>query len=187
MDYVCASRVVCDQSVEQMGTEPVKYVFVNGRVAIIVRYWEQHGVAVDGGARVELRRVDQLEGEKHRPGAAGLAIGPISDGGLWRADLFMVLSEPGTACFHYHPKFEHGDVGERHDEPDLSADPRRWIADQLSDITGLLKRAGGSDLISSVDLDEHRAALPLILAAVDACLARLPASIARHAGAAVAS
>jgi hypothetical protein len=98
-----------------------------------------------------------------------------------------VLSEPGKSCFHYHPKFENGDVGERFDEPDLSADPRRWIANQLSDITGLLKRAGGSNLISSVDLDEHRAALPLMLAAVDACLARLPAAIARHAEAAAAS
>ena len=165
----------------------MKYVFVNGRVAIIVRYWEQQCAAVDGGARVEVRRVDQLEGASHRPGAAGLAIGPIGDGGLWRADLFMVLSEPGKPCFHYHPKFGDGDVGERYEEPDLSADPRRWIADQLSDISGLLKRAGGSELISSVDLDEHRAALPLMLAAVDACLARLPAAIARHAGATAAS
>lgn len=166
-----------------MGLRAVKFVFVNGRVAIIVRYWEQHGTAVDGGARVEVRRVDQVEGANHRPGAAGLVIGPISDGGVWRADLFMVLSEPGKQCFHYHPKFENGDVGERHEESGLSADPRRWIADQLSDITGLLKRAGASDLIASVDLDEHRAALPQMLAAVDACLARLPSSIARQAAA----
>jgi hypothetical protein len=157
----------------------MKYVYVNGRLAIIVRYWEQHGAAVDGGARVELRRVSQLEGPNHRPGAAGLAIGPISDGGLWRADLFMILSEPGKSCFHFHPHFENGDVGERHEEDALTADPRRWIADQLADLPALLDRCGGSDVLSSVDLAEHERALPLILASVDACLARLPAAMAQ--------
>jgi hypothetical protein len=159
----------------------MKYVFVNGRVAVIVRYWEQHGPVVDGGARVELRRVEQVEGENHRPGAAGLTVLPISDGGLWRADLFMVLSEPGTPCFHYHPKFEHNDVGHRFELDDLTASPRAWIAEQLTDITGTLERAGAGDLVPSLDLDQHRRALPAMLAAVDACLADLPAAIARYA------
>ena len=157
----------------------MKYVFVNGRVAIIVRYWVQKGADTDGGARVELRRVDHVEGRSDRPGTAGLRIGPIGDGGLWRADLFMVLSERGRPCFHFHDKFEDGDVGERFEAPELTADPRRWIAGQLEDITGLLRRCGAAELISSVDLDEHRQAMPLILAAVDSCLARLPAAIAR--------
>jgi hypothetical protein len=29
----------------------VKFVFVNGRVAISVRYWEERGEVIDGGAR----------------------------------------------------------------------------------------------------------------------------------------
>ena len=156
----------------------MKYVFVNGRLAVIVRYWEQHGAVVDGGARVELRRVDELKGPNHRPGAAGLAVRPISVGGLWRADLFMVLSEPGTSCFHYHPQFENGDVGERFVDEALTADPSTWVAEQLTDIEDLLKRCGGSDLLPSIDLHEHRRALPIMCAAVDTCLARIPAAMA---------
>jgi hypothetical protein len=155
----------------------VKFVFVNGRVAIIVRYWEQHAEMVDGGARVELRRVEQVEGRNHRAGAAGFTVLPVSDGGLWRADLFMVLSDPGTPCFHYHPQVEHDDVGERFFADELTADPAKWIETQLTDITGTLERSGAGDLVPSLDLEEHRRALPLILAAVDACLARVPAAM----------
>jgi hypothetical protein len=161
----------------------MKFVFVNGRVAIIVRYWEQRyweqdNQVIDGGARVELRRVDQVEGPGHRPGAAGFTVQPIGDGGLWRADLFMVLSDPGTPCFHHHPQFGNSDVGERVVEDELTDDPAKWISAQLSDITGTLERCGAGDLVSSMDLDEHRRALPLMLAAVDACLARIPAAMA---------
>lgn len=155
----------------------MKFVFVNGRVAISVRYWEERGDVIDGGARVELRRVEQVEGSKHRPGAAGFTVLPISDGGLWRADLFMVLSDPGTPCFHYHPRFENDDVGRRFFEDKLTADPTKWIAAQLADITGLLEQCDAGDLVRSVDLEEHRRALPLILAAIDACLARIPVAI----------
>jgi hypothetical protein len=163
----------------------MKYVFVNGRVAVIVRYWEQHGPIVDGGARVEMRRVEQVEGENHRPGAAGVTVQPSSDGGIWRADLFMVLSDPGTPCFHYHPKFERGDVGQRFELDELTANPREWIAAQLTDISGTLERAGAADLVPSLDLEQHQRALPAMLAAVDACLARLPVTIAAYAAKAV--
>lgn len=110
----------------------MKFVFVNGRVAIVIRYWEQMGPDTEGGARVELRRVEQVEGAQHRPGAAGFTVLPISGGGLWRADLFMVLSAPGTPCFHYHPQFANGDLGERVVADDLAADPEKWIADRLT-------------------------------------------------------
>ena len=161
----------------------MKFVFVNGRVAVTVRYWEERGEVTDGGARVELRRVDQVEGLNHRAGAAGFTVLPVSNGGLWRADLFMVLSDPGTPCFHYHPRFENNDVGKRCFEDELTADPGSWIASQLADITGLLERCGAGDLVPSVDLDEHQRALPLILAAIDACLARIPPAIAAFRGA----
>ena len=49
----------------------MKFVFVNGRVAVTMRYWEERGEVADGGARVELRRVDQVEGLSHHSGAAG--------------------------------------------------------------------------------------------------------------------
>jgi hypothetical protein len=79
--------------------------------------------------------------------------------------------------FHFHAKFEDGDVGERYESPELDADPRRWIAEQLDDLPGLLQRCGAGDLAPSVDLYEHRQAMPHILSAIDSCLARIPAAI----------
>jgi hypothetical protein len=96
------------------GGDALKHVFVNGRVAIVVRYWEERASIVDGGARIEIRRVEERTGARHRPGAAGFSVLPVSEGGVWRADLFTVISDGGKPCFHYHPKFEDDDVGLRH-------------------------------------------------------------------------
>ena len=157
----------------------MKFVFVNGRVAVVIRYWEQRAAAVEGGTRVDIREVSQVEGAVHRPGAAGFTVAPVSDGGIWRADLFVVLNDGGTPCFHYHPEFRDGDVGDRFDRPELAADPRRWIEDALADLPGILQKAGFGHLSASIDMDEHRNALPLMMAAVDACLARVPVTIGR--------
>jgi hypothetical protein len=160
----------------------MKFVFVNGRVAIIVRYWEQRtdrvvdDGTVDGGARVELRRVEQLTGPGHRAGNGGFSVLPVSDG-LWRADLFMILTEPGTPGFHYHPNFENNDVGDRFDDDLIRVDPVRWVSEQLADIATLLQKLGAGELVSSMDLDEHRRAMPLIITAVEACMARLPIAL----------
>lgn len=163
----------------------MKYAFVNGRVAVIIRYWEQHGEAIEGGARVDVRRVTQVEGPAHRPGAAGFEVAPVGDGGIWRADLFVVLSEGGLGCFHYHPEFRDDDVGQRFDDDELARDPRGWIEDSLRDLPKILANSGAEDLIPSLDLDAHRRALPLMMASVDACLARVPvasAAISAHLG-----
>lgn len=161
----------------------MRYAFVNGPVAIVVRYWEQPGQEVEGGARVEVRRVEPVVDDPDLLGTAGFAVQSIGAGGLWRADLFLVLSAPGQPCFHYHPKFENADVGERYFDDRITADPRGWIADQLGDFAGLLERAGAGELVSQVDLDAHRRAMPLILAAVDASLAQLPAALVHSAAA----
>ena len=160
----------------------MKYLFVNGRLAIQIRYWEEPNFD-DGGCRVELRRVSQVEGVKHRPGAAGATISPVAPDGLWRADLFMDLAQPGRGCFHVHPRFANSDVGERNFPPAMQEDPRRWIEDELKDLPQLLEACGGSDVLASVDLDEHRRGLPLMLSAVDLCLARVPSALARGAAA----
>ncbi|ANY05537.1 hypothetical protein [Pseudonocardia sp. HH130630-07] len=161
----------------------MKYLFVNGRLAIQIRYWEEPGFG-DGGARVELRRVTQVEGTAHRAGAAGCTVSPVRPDGLWRADLFLNLDRPGEGCFHHHPTFSATDVGGREFERAITDDPRRWIEDRLRDLPALLALCGGEDVLSSVDLDEHRRALPLMLTAVEQCLARLPAELVRrHASA----
>jgi hypothetical protein len=83
------------------------------------------------------------------------------------------------------PQNSSANVGNRFFEDELTADPAKWIAAQLADITGLLERCGASDLVPSVDLDEHRRALPMILAAVNTCLARVPVAISASRGARV--
>lgn len=163
----------------------MKMTFVNGRLSIVVRYWEEHiGPIVDGGVRVELRRVSEVTGRKHRAGAAGFTVAPVSDGGLWRADLFAVLTEPGKHSFHFHPEPANDDVGKRMWDDDLRCDPQGWIAGQLGDLPALLRSCGAEDLLASVDLEEHRRALPVILMAVNTCLARLPSRITAYADAA---
>ena len=87
----------------------MKIAFVNGRVGIVIRYWEEPNPIVDGGCRIEIREVHQVEGNRHRAGNAGFTVSPVSPGGLWRADLFVVLTSQGEPCFHFHPEFEHDD------------------------------------------------------------------------------
>lgn len=154
----------------------MKYLFVNGKLAIQVRYWEEPKFA-DGGARVELRRVTQVEGNKHRPGAAGLTVSPVAPGGIWRCDIFMHLDEPGKGCFHLHPNFVNNDVGQREFDDEMAKDPHTWIADRLTRLPELLKECGAEDVLPSVDLVEHQRGLPLMLAAVDQCLARVPSAL----------
>lgn len=157
----------------------MKFAFINGRVATVVRYWEQRAAVTEAGARIDIRRASQVEGPAHRPGAAGVTIGPVGGGdGIWRADLLLTL-EDGTESFHFHPNFEDDDVGLRVDDPGLTNDPRSWIEDRLRDLPAVLERAGAGDLVPSLDLEEHRRATPLMMSAVDTCLARVPISIAR--------
>lgn len=151
----------------------MKYAFVNGRVATIIRYWEEPLDEREGGARVELRHVDQVDSANRRAGNAGFLVAPVSEGGLWRADLFVKLDTPGLACFHYHPEFFDGDVGWRSFEGLEHADPRVWIEVQLKNTEEVLERCGAADLIPSFDRGENLRALPLMMLAVDTCLARL--------------
>lgn len=156
----------------------MKSVFVNGRVAIVVRYWEEPPLPdapgiVEVGARVEVRRVEQVVGRAHRPGAAGLTVRPISDGGIWRADLFVALTSPPAPRFHYHAQFGDDEVGPRTFLAE-GVDPRAWAADRLADLPRLLVDHGAQDLVSSVDVRQHELSLPLMLAAIEACLARVP-------------
>lgn len=151
----------------------MKYAFIFGRVAIIVRYWEQRAEDVEAGARIEVRRVEEAIGDAHRDGAAGFCVLPVSDGGIWRADLFTVISRPGNEPrHHHHPQFEHGHVGDRVFEPELSADPVGWTERKLRDFRTLLVENGAADIADSVDYEEFAAAMPAIRSAIDASLSR---------------
>ncbi len=148
-----------------------KHVFVLGPVAIMVQRWQERFSELEAGARVEVRRVEPSIGDRDRAGAAGFRVLPVSEGGIWRADLFVVVDPPGgEPRYHHHPRFAGGDVGPRVFDPDMQADPAGWTEARLADLPGLLSECGAAELAAAVDPGQMAATLPAIRAAIDACL-----------------
>jgi len=148
----------------------VKYAWMFGRVIVLVEYFEQIGPdEIEGGARVEVRRVDKDLVPGAPAGVSGFRVLPVGEG-IWRADLFHVLSKPGSrAIYHYHPNFVDGDVGEREFDPGLTASHLDWALAQVANITGLLETAGFGELAADVDADDLRTILPQVRAALEHC------------------
>ena len=148
----------------------VKYAWFFGRVGVIVEYFEQIGPGqIEGGARVEVRRVekDLLPGAP--AGVSGFRVLPVSEG-IWRADLFHFLTRPDNQqIYHYHPNFVDGDVGERELDPELTADHIGWAVRQIEDLPRLLRGGGAGELVDDVDLDDLREVLPAVRAAIEHC------------------
>lgn len=151
------------------------YMFMFGPVAVTVRYWEERGDEVEAGARVEVRRAEEVVGTHDRPGAAGWRIGPVSDGGLWRCDLLTVIDPPnGEPRHHHHPAFCDGDVGRRVFDTELTSDPVGWTMAKLVDLPALLVSCGATDLAERVDTSAVERALPAVRSAIEACLHEQP-------------
>ena len=127
----------------------VKFAWFFGRVALLVEYFEQIGPdEIEGGARVEIRRVEQ----ELIPGApaavSGFRVLPVTEG-IWRADLFHLLNRPGDhPIYHYHPNFHDGDVGEREFDPKLTTDHLEWALAQVVDLKGILRRTPAALLLA---------------------------------------
>ena len=148
----------------------VKYAWIFGRVMVLVEYFEQIGPdEIEGGARVEVRRVEK----ELIPGApaavSGFRVLPVSEG-IWRADLFHLLNKPGdNPIYHYHPNFHDGDVGEREFDPGLTGDHLGWALEQVRNLKGVLRTAGYGELAADVDDDDLEAILPQVKAALEHC------------------
>ena len=70
-------------------------VFVFGPIAITAGYWEQRGVEVEKGARVEIRRVVPDEVPGAAPGVAGLRLLPVTKASGVRT---CSRTTPGCPC-----------------------------------------------------------------------------------------
>ena len=108
------------------------HMFAFSRCAILVRHWFEIDLAdasMEHGARIEVR---ELALHPHR-GSESAAQLVTADRPLWRADLFDRLSdEPGSfAVAHYHPHFTGSEPSDRAWDPALTADPWRWLGDQI--------------------------------------------------------
>jgi hypothetical protein len=139
------------------------HAWILGPVIITVGYWEQIGVETEIGSRVEIRRWEPEPVPGANPGVAGFRVLPVSEG-IWRADLF---TGPDGPIYHYHPAFEDGDVGQRHLDPELTADPVSWAMRQLTDIGALLRGSGAGDLADQVPQAQLDVLLPAIKAAIE--------------------
>jgi hypothetical protein len=110
----------------------VLYIIALSRSAFIVRHWFEINLddaSMEHGARIELR---ELASGGHR-GSESAAQLIAADRPLWRADLFdRMQDEPGTfGAAHYHPEFAGNEPSDRVWDPALTADPWRWLFDQV--------------------------------------------------------
>jgi hypothetical protein len=96
---------------------------------------------------------------------AGLRLLPVSDG-IWRADLFR--DQDGKVIYHYHPRFEKGDVGERFFDEQLTSDPVGFVIDRIRNLRNLLATSGAGDLADQIDYAQVTSALPMMRAAIEA-------------------
>ena len=111
------------------------HMFGFSRHAIIVRHWFEINLgdaSMEHGARVELR---ELKPQPHR-GSESAAQMITADRPLWRADLFDKLSDPpgSFAAAHYHPRFTGNEPWSRAWDPELTADPWRWLRRQVESL-----------------------------------------------------
>jgi hypothetical protein len=141
------------------------HAFILGPIAITAGHWVQRGADTESGARVEIRRVEREEIAGAPAGVAGLRLLPIS-AGIWRADLFR--DQDGKVIYHYHPRFEAGDVGERSFDDRLTADPVGFVIDRLRELRTVLVASGAGDIADQVDYAEIDRSLPAIRAAIEA-------------------
>jgi hypothetical protein len=118
---------------ERVGVVVSDLYFVNPRPAA-----GQEGA--ERGVRLELRVLER----QPLKGSIYSAQPIVVDDPLWRVDLLeAVASPPGSLDrAHHHPAFNGWEPGERHFVAELSAAPVEWLAGELSDLDGVLERAG---------------------------------------------
>jgi hypothetical protein len=142
--------------------------FVFDHVAVLVFPWNEPVDPPERGARVEVR----LRPEEPHRGSYSAAQRVVVDHPVFRADLFDQLTAPpgNLRSAHFHPHFDGVEPCDRVWPAELKQDPAGWLASELSDLAGMLARAGVDAAAAWVDKDgaELRDAIPTIVAAVEA-------------------
>jgi hypothetical protein len=156
-------------------------VFAFDRIGVVLGdlfFIDPRGTAQDEGAergvRLEVRvmRAGELRGSVYSSRPIEVAE-PI-----WRADLLETATGPAGSLnrAHHHPAMTEWEPRKRVFDPAMTADPVRWVGEQLSDLEGLLADAGlGDDAELAADAGELRAAVPEISRAVGLLLDRVKA------------
>jgi hypothetical protein len=159
----------------------VLYAFGFGRIGVLVSdlYFvdPNPGHGQDGaerGVRLEVRMLEQGELKGNFYSARPIEVGrPV-----WRADLLEAADGPRGSLnrAHHHPAFDGWNPGHRVFDKDLSARPVQWVGDALSDLEGLLERAGvPADESFEADAEGLRECVPEIMATVGRLLDKVKA------------
>ena len=124
------------------------------------------------GVRVEVRLLERGELRGSPYSARPIEVGrPV-----WRADLLETADGPPGSLnrAHHHPAFRGWDPGRRVFDPAMTASPVDWVASELSDLEGLLERAGvPAGEVTAADAASLRGCLPEIMDAVGSLLRRV--------------
>lgn len=124
------------------------------------------------GVRLEVRTLGQGELKGTIYSARPIHV----DRPIWRVDLLeSVKGRPGSFDrTHHHPTFTDWDPSSRVFDRELSGDPLQWLAAKLTDLDGVLDRAGvARDEVIAADVTELRACVPEILDSVERLLTRV--------------
>ena len=113
----------------------VQHILALTRSAGIVRHWfeiDLDDASMEHGVRIELR---EAAPQQHR-GSESAAQLITADRPLWRADLFDRLTDiPGSfGVAHYHPEFSGNEPCDRTWDPELTANPWRWLRDHIANL-----------------------------------------------------
>jgi hypothetical protein len=156
----------------------VLYVFGFERTAVVLSdlyFVDPHPMpgqeSPEHGVRLEVRQLGAGELKGSIYSAQPIEIGEL----IWRADLLESVDGPPGSLdrAHHHPHFRGWNPGRRAFDPELTADPVRFVADQLADLDGLLGRAGvATDAVTAADAESLRGCLPEIMDAVGRLLAK---------------
>jgi hypothetical protein len=143
--------------------------FVFERVAVLVFPWNEPVDPPERGTRVEVRL---LADEPHR-GSYAAAQRFVIDDPLFRADLFDQTTHPAgnLRSAHFHSHFDGVEPTDRLWPDAIKADPTGWLAGELNDLAHIITRAnvdGVDPATVDRDADALRAAIPAIIAAVEA-------------------
>jgi hypothetical protein len=103
------------------------------RTAVTVRHWfeiDLQDSSMEHGVRIELRELPP----QPRRGSESAAQLITLDRPLWRADLFDRHTDPpgSFGVAHFHPHFLGNEPCPRVWDPELQADPYRWLGDQFA-------------------------------------------------------
>jgi hypothetical protein len=126
------------------------------------------------GVRLEVRMMAQGELTGSIYSSRPIEVGAP----LWRADLLERADGPPGSLdrAHHHPAMSGWEPGRRVFDEDLSGDPVSWVGEQLSDLEGLLERAGvDGDETLAADAAQLRASVPDIKRALSGLLDRVEA------------